>query len=328
MYGILVILILFLCFCVMIYFCYSKYSSNESNRHKIILRPFTANLPPPNSNLNLAGAISTSPEDGMYLIQGGSDENGQFPNQTPQIICPANTTINILGAYIQVNDPYNSCTSSPNGAYTMSCGIYNSKTSKSCESSSDCDAGMICDNTSKKCVPESCTVGSIPTNNFIQMCPSEIGQSCTQNSSDGNLLCINNVYEWNPLAGTCMYCNSNTNTYAVAGLCENTNSDGSNVVCLNQDVYIRDVSGYMSKACDGKISCMASGDEIWKPNDPTTIAGPLPCPIPAKSSDPNYSRLPIVPGWNGSTPSSGSSASPGTFSQGYSLHGLYTCIPK
>lgn len=334
-----------------------------------IIIPFAGYLSPPNTywtvkqNQNNVGTAAT-PDGGLRLV--GSV--GGKSNDVPQIQCPVGTSINILGAFIEVNDPYMECQDASDPTYALSCGsLSNASSASTCSVDTDCPTGMNC--TGGICLPGSCAVNSDCTQKGNQdspliACPDGsdpsapnegVGITCkpsitgspTRGSKWIQLVCVpdpspngdpptTGTWMWDPAYGQCIQCNQSSKTCANIPLCDQNSTSttiGQNSTCQNSNCKIRDASAYLGKYCDGKNECLGSNSDYWIPNSPGTSQvpnpfGPLPCNISASVNDPNYSKLPIIPGWNaGNIPLGGNSSAPANFSQGYYVHGVYTCIP-
>ncbi|SRR5260221_1384463 len=116
-------------------------------------------------------------------------------------------------------------------------------------------------------------------------------------------------------------------------ICGNINSSYKNIIFPASNCKSRQSVSYLSKKCNGKITC-----EVEITPD---FFGPYPCSIFTKSdyssnnmaNDPclsksNYYKFPMLPG-NPGTSSSFTDAkysNPTTVNQGYYVHGLYSCI--
>lgn len=262
---------------------------NSHSHQRNILYPFSGNLPAPN-------AFGSNPDEGIELLNA---------NKEPQIQCPVGYHVNIVGAWVEVNDPFSECTPKPADIFLSTCGISGHESKVKCAVDADCGEGMIC-GTQGICEPKPCTkqsdCGKIkdPSKGVSFTCSNG---KCVQYPTCAN---INTHSSGNVVAGTNIYCAFN-----------NTNTK-----CRP-----RDASVYLAKHCDGKTHCLAFGDK-WKPNDPTNNPfGPLPCLIPVSSNSREYDSLPVVPGWTTGIPKDGSKQSPSSFNQGYYVHGVYTCIP-
>ena len=334
----IVLMLLFL-FCtgvVVAITTFTEYQNRRAQQANIVY-PFSAQLAPPggewtvNQSSNNVG-VGNHPEDGLYLVgmAGGQSAN------VPQIQCPVGYKINIAGAFLDVIDPYNECSTSANGNLKLSCGIGDDLTNAgTCTTGDDstCAAGMTC--YSGKCVPKTCSTNSDCAGSYIGACDERYGNPCsgdTDCSTDGSLKCVGGTCLVDPGVSSCMAC---VDGYcSTMPLCANT-TNGLNDICspspeAGGDAFFcrpRDATAYLAKHCDGKRECLGTPDDKWLPNTPDGPFGPLPCYIPAKSDDPNYAKLPIVTGWAGGAPNGGSEAAPTTFSQGYYVHGVYTCVP-
>lgn len=317
---------------------------NEVENISTFLLPFSGKLSPPsppwtvNNSKNNTG-VQSDPEDGLYLtgLVGGDD------NTTPQISCPNNTKINIVGAFLEVNDPYGMCTDNPTSGLKLTCGT-DINDAPGCSSDSDCGVGLFCK--SGKCSPKTCNNSSdciSGTNPNIKGCVVPSNKNCeTNDDCENNISCVNGkCSKVNPGSGACMACmdgdefisssSDKSGKCAYIPTCQNQNK-GKNNICTDQNnnCKIRDASAYLASVCDGKSECLGKPSQIWKPNErKDNPFGPLPCSIQAKSNNNKYSGLPITSGWGGGTPNNSSSdiGVPANFEQGYMVHGIYTCVP-
>lgn len=326
-----------------------KKSTNQVRQDANIIIPFAGYLSPPNANVqrtkNNVGSLMPT-QEGLFLVGMGDGESASYP----QIQCPVGSTINIIGAYIETNDPFGECSGKPDPVFSLSCGNSNVKLGnlQVCGADSPCPTGMTC-NTAKACVPSTCTTHCDCTSKTsnIPACSPVVGSSCSNdgdvNSSDPTLVCRNGTWTLDPAFGQCMMCDLSMGPGNGMGVCKNiplctnvTTSSASlpaNRVCTDptKRCKVRDASAHLAGVCDGKSVCLQDNteDNVWKPNVPGGQFGPLPCDISATLTDPDYQNLPIVPGWNaGNAPAgSGGNAQHASFSQGYYVHGIYTCIP-
>lgn len=326
-------------------------TTNTQSEQSNILYPFSGYLSPSNGaqswtvnpSKNNKG-IGPSPEDGLFLVGmvGGNDAT------TPQIQCPPGYRINIVGAYIDIADPAGSCSTAPSGLLKLSCGDSSDlKMATACKvgGTGSCAVGMDCP--AGKCVPKVCTKNSeCASSGVINGCPDNLGTDCSKEgvgARNATLLCVKSpkgaIWELDPGAGgACMACvdidSKGNGTCSVFPTCQNTEK-GSNVTCnpsnVNTRCRPRDASAYLARHCDGKNTCLDTTNNAWRPNEIGGIFGPLPCQIEA-SSDPSsdYMLLPINVGWAGGSPPQAQSSidSPATFTQGYYVHGVYTCVPE
>ena len=95
--------------------------------------------------------------------------------------------------------------------------------------------------------------------------------------------------------------------------CSNYEGNRHNFNCKS-----RDNSAYVAEACDGKNTCALPVDTSAGDASITSVLGPYPCSL--SPSDSNYSLLPMVRGNQGINNTDNS-----TMSQGYYVHGLFTC---
>jgi hypothetical protein len=276
-------------------------SSNDEGHQTRILRPFSGYLTPPGARYpraNNPGAGKT-PEDGLFL----TGMSGGTSNAVPQIKCPEGYKINIIGAFVEVNDPYGVCTDNPLDSILTTCG-QSAKTPIPCVTDKDC-GGLSCEN--GQCKPKTCS-----SNDDCVVLGSN-AQACPPN------------YTYKPGDPSCLQC--------TGGKCESLpECQGGipNSTCGGGKCKPRDASAYLAKWCDGKSECLGSADDKWIPHVQGGPFGPLPCPIlPSSSADSPYSQLPISTGWGGGPPSDSQNKriDPATFNQGYYVHGIYTCVP-
>ncbi|HSA76319.1 MAG TPA: hypothetical protein VLE02_02120 [Nitrosarchaeum sp.] len=227
--------------------------------------------------------------------------------------------INIVGAWIEVMDPFGECSNTPSSILKNSCGNFDPLNAKSCTSSDTCGLGMTCEN--GKCAPQKCTQ-PLPPN--TRVCPTDLGKFCNADNQCGSddLMCKMGYCVLKNDTVNCFKCEGN-GRYAQYPLCSNLNSSYQNTMCnssaITNNCKIRDASAYLSMKCNGKSECDINS---WNPNS-SEYFGPLPCNI--KPSDDLYGFLPIVPGWGGGPPMGTSKNIPGSVSKGYYVHGLYTC---
>jgi len=345
--------ILFIAILVFVGLTWWIQTTNTQSEQSNILYPFSGYLSPSNGSSSWTvnpsknnKGIGPSPENGLFLVGmvGGNDAD------TPQISCPAGYRINIVGAYIDIADPNGTCSTTPSGMLKLSCGDSSDlKMATTCKAgdASSCAVGMDCP--AGKCVPKSCTKnGDCSSAGVVSACPDDLGKSCPSAGNRKNtLLCVNTakglIWELDPGAGgSCMACSDmdtkGNGTCAVFPTCQNVEK-GSNVACspANNQTKCRprDASAYLARHCDGKNTCLDTMNDIWSPNTIGGIFGPLPCNIeavsdPNNSSFSNYMSLPINVGWAGGSPPQAQSNidAPATFTQGYYVHGIYTCVPE
>lgn len=150
--------------------------------------------------------------------------------------------------------------------------------------------------------------------------------SCPVGSSINIVTAIAEVYD---PAGMCT---TTPNVNYLTGMCEssvassycsnnlplNTAAPGISTVCGNNTTQCRtrDVTAIVGDKCNGLSNTVLNWDGI-----------PYPCSITPSSTA--YTTLPKYPGNSGYNPgSNGGTSVPSTSTQGYVLHGLYTCQPN
>lgn len=304
-----------------------------SQKNQLI--PFSGILTPPSPPWTVSissnnTGVGHEPEDGLLLLGMKGGESATVP----QIQCPEGSSINIVGAFFDVNDPYGECSNTPNSTLRMTCGDGTDLTSApTCTMGDDstCPPGMTC--YSGKCIPATCSTSADCTGGGVmRACPATIGATCSSQSDCGSgAVCMGGVCQVDPGAGPCMTCGEG-GTCLTLPTCSNVKA-GLNSTCSpsagdSHRCRPRDASAWLAAECDGKQECIATTGKNWLPNQKGGAFGPLPCFIPAKSGDSTYAGLPIVQGWGGGTPAASADgvAAPATFGQGYKVHGIYTCI--
>ncbi|MDX1471860.1 MAG: hypothetical protein R3213_10215 [Flavobacteriaceae bacterium] len=355
-WSIVVMLILAVAIGLFIFLTISTESGNRKRQQANILYPFSGYLPPPgppwsvNKSQNNPG-IGKTPEDGLFLV----GMKGGETSLSPQIQCPAGYKINIVGAFVDIVDPHGECSNTSNSTLRLTCGDSSDRTSAAtCNSVDDCAEGMSC--IGGRCVPQQCSVnsdcGGSTAKRTANVCAVDFGKDCSVDadcdSPDGSLKCVskpsgNGKYcAVDPGVTSCLACidpktglppaGNNPGFCAAMPVCMGV-ENGFNVTCSPSkgDRYKcrpRDASAYLAAHCDGKQTCLGNPSDKWDPNLQEGVFGPLPCQIPAVSGNTPYATLPAITGWGGGTPNDGAKApEPVTFSLGYKVHGIYTCIP-
>ncbi len=334
--------------CLIIYTFYRN-SSNDIQKIKKYIFPFSGQLVPSNppftvnsSNIPPGSQGNKTPGSGYVLIGNVGGEG----DSTPQIKCPKGYKINIIGAFLDVNDPYNTCTDNPSSLYLNTCGVDTEKSTTRCTENSDCGSGMEC--VKNICKVKSCsTTTDCSSTTDLEVCKGLVDGEVPEDGNCGpgsvflgqDIGCVRD-----PGQKPCTACsNGKCKTFPT---CNFADENGYNKLCnpftSDKTLYNqyqckpRDASAYLSSYCDGKENCLGEGD-IWYPNNPKNNPfGPLPCRINAPetvngnskyNTENIYSTLPVSTGWGGKTPSKGQQESSPTFNQGYYVHGIYTCIP-
>ena len=298
-WAIIVIMILVLALGGMIGLTYWTEYQNSKEQQNNILYPFSGFIDP------------TDTEKPVRLTRA--------PDGKPQLSCPTGSKINIVGAWVEVNDPFGEC-SVPGATFRATCGDDSNPTVK-CTNSADCGEGMDC--VGGRCVPATC---SSSRECGEHSCPVDPGHPCKTNSDckGDPMRCIGGKCQVVPKFGSCGFCLDGR--CAQAPTCSNLNSKYQNTTCAvtNKKTKCRprDASAYLAEACDGKQVC----DLSWNPLSPKYF-GPLPCQISPRNVE--YSTLPIIPGWAGGKPYEGNEGSEkANYKQGYYVHGLISCISE
>jgi len=338
-WAIVIMVILALAIGVFVFLTVFTESGNKKKQQANILYPFSRALTPPSppwtvNDNNIAKGAGQEPEDGLSLLGavGGTQDT------VPQIQCPAGYKINIVGAFLDIVDPYGECSNTPDSTLQATCGDGSDTSSAAkCSASGDCGVGMECFNS--RCVPKKCTssgdCAASVAGSTISACSESLGDTCIDDATCGEgLKCVAGVCEVDPGKGACMACVDKTLGFGYCASMPTCNfvEQGLNTTCSPSkgDTYKcrpRDASAYLAAHCDGKGVCLGEGD-VWDPAKPDMF-GPLPCRIPASSKSPNYATLPVITGWGGGIPNNTRSKTDvgATFNQGYYLHGVYSCIP-
>ncbi len=338
MWSIVVIAILVILIVSIAALTFWTMKENSSNLESQTLVPFNGYLSPSGkfwtvNSSSINTGVGKEPENGLYLAESDG---------TPQIQCPIGTSVNIVGAFLDVVDPYGECSGTSDPTLLSTCGSQSS--TQTCSSTSDCPPGMTCN--SGVCSPMTCTganntCGSIGT---VPVCNANLGSSCSTDCGTG-LQCVGGICEVDPGQGSCMACvdpisgfplsstdSSTPGTCSFMPVCSNT-IQGQNGTCAGNGsagCRPRDASAYLANHCDGQQSCLGDESDMWIPGKSGGAFGPLPCQIPADSTNSDYASLPVSMGWNGAVPqdSSDGTADPANFNQGYYVHGIYTCTPN
>jgi hypothetical protein len=240
--------------------------------------------------------------------------------------CPAGTKINILGAFFDIDDPYKQCTNdiknvNPNFAFICNPSVTDTV---------PCTDDSACPFYKKSAGdqnPFQCYITKGSASGFCRL--RNIGSSdCPSGLLNTNGYCVN--------PSIC-----GTNIDAAKGGIGVPNpycSPGSKVASC----AIRDASATVAAKCDGKETCDLTPDDFG--DFPCMGLAPQLCitkglktkwsqsPQPVFSSGQTrtgYCALPYFPGYVGGVPSGsdGNDAAPTSFNLGYTMHGIYSCIP-
>lgn len=239
------------------------------------LKPFSARIDPTTGNISKGGFSG-------------------------QLSCPSGTSIQIVSAFYDIDDPYAVCSSNISNVNPLVAFICNPSVSGpgTCSKNSDCPTGTSCQS-------GKCKLQSQPSNYT----------GCPKNApliklSDG--------------LGEAYYCiNSNVCGAGVPNPICQPKGTGS---CA-----IRDASASVAQKCNGRTECDdLSVKDFGK--TPCNFA-PSPCFSKVTSDGPQwitdrtgYCGLPYGPGWGGGAPDYGSNSDAGSGNLGYTMHGIYSCI--
>lgn len=299
-WAIILIIVLFIILGLIIGLTWWTERENTIRQQRNILFPFSGRIDPGNTHK----PVQLTTAEGKNQIQ-----------------CPVGYNVNIVGAWVEVNDPFGEC-SFPTDTFKTTCGDDTNRASAvDCSNDGDCAEGTHC--ISNKCVPMGCGKHSDCGANS---CPKELNQKCTSDSDCGHpLSCVggkNKTCKIDPTKGTCNFCLNGK--CAQGPTCSNLDKNTfKNKMCENKNrtskCRPRDASAYLAAECDGKNSCSVEWD--WKSSK---FFGPLPCRI--SPGEDNYSKLPIIPGWGGGQAARTDTTVNANYNQGYYVHGIFTCI--
>lgn len=250
---------------------------------------------------------------------------GAFTNAAgePQLQCPAGTTINIVGAFFDISDPYGECSAKPSAFIQGMCDP-SVATPQACTASDDCNG----------------------PGSAYQFCNSS--GFCQLNSQSSASACIpdSNGIPYSPLTiGTKIYC---VPTDVCNGSVNLSQPGIPNPVCSvavltnTNQCATRDATDSVGAKCNGRPECsdltMADFGQYPCPNLAPTTGG---CMSPTYDSYGNpqwtaqrtgYCGLPYLPGWTGGPPAApqggnnSGQSNPASSTLGYFMHGLYACV--
>lgn len=241
----------------------------------------------------------------------------------PQISCPVGTTINIIGAFTSVIDPYGECTVTPSPGVSWMCNPNQTSppptgsgtASSGCQSDADCPfyQGQTSTNPYVCVIPAGSTQGpgvcqlqSLPPSS---VCPTEF----TLQTISGSNYCIPTDFCGIGIPnGMC----SPSNTSSACA----TRDASANIasLCNGQQNCNPTITDFGTPACPGLIppagGCISSFDTLGNPVWNGARTG--------------YCALPYLPGWSGGVPTGAgtNNPDPANASLGYQYHGVYTCV--
>jgi hypothetical protein len=276
---------------------YLSYKKNQSLAISQTLLPFSSTIDPTTGSLK-------------PLVNASGN---------PQISCPDGFSVNIVGAFFDIYDPFGECTSSPSPMISSLCNP--SVSYGSCQTDADCPYFSSSSGPNAM----SCVPGTGGTN-VCSLVPQTPSTTCP---SPLNLTQIGSNY----------YC---IPTDVCGPGVPNPTCSASSPLASTNRCAARDASATIAKVCDGQQSCLPTlanfGDMpcLGLPSPSTAasacISGYDSFGNPQWTSTPRqgYCSLPYLPGWSGGPPvgSTSGTPSPASSNLGYTVHGIYSCIPN
>jgi hypothetical protein len=202
------------------FLAFYKYKpANKERKKNGVIKPFAARLTPD-------WGSSASSENGLEIVKYTNNDK-TLP--LPAIECSAGYGIDIISAYLEVDDPYNECSVIPDPLFQVTCGYIPTdyKGVGDCTTDKDCSIGTVCNlvNTGvskNKCIPKTCTASSDCTGSNVdssnmRACSSKLGTLCDPLGDKGTenegIICVamvnssgGKVYVSDPAYGSCMSC--------------------------------------------------------------------------------------------------------------------------
>lgn len=309
MWGYIGSLFLLLGIFIIFYLILTKTQSTFNLSSQFILKPF-------------AGKISaqTGVVDSLTLSDG----------VTPQISCPGDSEVNILGAFFDVYDPNAVCSQSSSPAFLSSCGLdqdsdgnfvyYN----KACLTGADCGpSGLLgCYNAASESFNDS-------KGGFCAYYGPDTGVTSCSAIPTGPSMGVPAIMAPNTFKFIDGANGNSSSNICLWPSCTNINGNGISSVCgPSTDCRQRNATPYLAEKCNGTSVCMP---------DITQDFGPYPCNIvpptagcgsyvPGNSNA--FCNLPYTSGSFNNVPGGATPASPSSYNMGYFVHGVYTCVPK
>lgn len=308
-WGIIVIVCLVIILTGLMIFNIKTVKNNQGLSKNQIMIPFAANYDP------------TQPQGapGSFVNSG---------NNEPQIQCPTGTRVNIIAAFYDIFDPYGECSPTPDPLLGFICNPA-IQSPNACTDDSGCPGYIkgaqnpfIC----AKPDPSSAS-GFCQLRNMGQgfICPGNLKLAPIKDGR-GNL----GYYCVNPdVCGTNIDVVKNSNASGVPNPICNANN--------TTRCAIRDASATVADFCNGRQDCKDLRPENFG-DRPCTGLSPQQCIDPSSTGDnvqwvngatrTGYCALPFLKGYQGGVPDrSTGSANAANFNMGYTMHGIYTCVP-
>ena len=332
-WGIVTIIILFIVFAVFVGLNIMTTSNNRKIAQKQRFMPFASKIDPQTG-------VPTFPQNGSPDTPFTT--NDAKGNLIPQIQCPIGTKINIVGAFFDIFDPYATCSKSSdqvNPYFAFQCiPNYSGKTPDgttvaACNDDRDCSqygaVGQYMCGANGTCVlapqksdpgkPAKCPVWNSPSGGRIQLMPI---------TGPGGVYCVDPNM-----------CGSNISASQGGTGVPNPVCSPNNGV---SQCAMRDASATVAAKCNGRQTC---GDLTMEDfgDYPCINTPPEQCIIgtdpaggpkwynPGQSGarKSGYCSLPFLQGYKGGIPTDGTGiGDPANYNQGYTMHGIYTCVAE
>jgi hypothetical protein len=334
-WGIVAIIFLFIIFTVFVVLNVMTTSNNIKIAQTQQFIPFSSTIDP------TTGAPPVPPNGSSETPFTTTDQNGKL---IPQIRCPVGTKINITGAFFDVFDPYNTCTSDKNqvnpyfgflcipgfsgknpntGASIALCNTIADCSKYGAEGQFECGPDNTCvlADYSKK----DCPMWNSPYSGRIQLKPIT--------DSTGKKYCV----DPNMCGSNIAAAYSNGTTGVPNPFCSPGTTLGNVSKCA-----VRDASATVAAKCNGRQTC---GDLTMEDFGDYPCQGikPSQCIIGTnKDGSPKwfgdktgtirptgYCSLPFLQGYKGGLPENATGdPDPRNYNHGYVMHGLYSCVAE
>lgn len=179
---IIILVVLVLTVSLIIAFMSTKNTKMKQNG---IIYPFSAAIDPKNTRKNVD-----------FMTKSGRS----------QISCPSGMKINIIGAKVEVADPFGECSTTPSDLFKTTCGETSNDNSLPCSQDGDCAGGMTCE--LGVCVPKTCQKLGDCSVGGSKPCPVNPGTSCNTNKECGGspMVCLGGTPGNSVKGGLPWYC--------------------------------------------------------------------------------------------------------------------------
>ena len=366
-YTTVIIVILLLIMMVFIILAVLKEdSNNKKNQHNIIY-PFNAKIQSRDtdhsSGAKFVSLVTSDGKTNQIQCPSGTKINiiGSWTDVVdPNGLCSGkvSSTFKLSCGFTDDLSAGVTCATTDDCAAGMECSGAKVCIPKGCIKNSDCGpSGVSCSDLSNSRVGEPCGDGSGGTYIFQ---PAD-GYVCINNiihkdPAYGQCLYCNTAFPYADPNSKAVYTGRCAQTATCANIVTNNDTGtvnagkilGQNLTCPIYKCAPRDSSAYLAAICDGRRACTLDSKVLKYDPKESSVFGPKPCgnmdnkigvdwgspdvsgTVPS-GAVPNYEQLPVAAGWGGGQPGSGSNVGatvqPSTYSQGFYVHGLYTCVP-